>query len=84
MLGTGKEAEARKVVAQLNGVPEDDLLVIEIIDELEFGIKAENDGGKATWLECFSTRNNLWKRTLNGMMLQFIQQLNGQNFYCTC
>lgn len=84
LLGTGKEAEARKVVAQLNGVPEDDLLVIEIIDELEFGIKAENDGGKATWLECFSTRNNLWKRTLNGMMLQFIQQLNGQNFYCTC
>lgn len=24
----------------------------------------------------------LWIRTLNGMMLQFIQQLNGQNFYC--
>ncbi|KAI0073728.1 general substrate transporter [Panus rudis PR-1116 ss-1] len=81
LLGTGKEAEARKVVAQLNSVPEDDPLVIEIIEELEFGIKAENEGGKATWWECFSTRNLLWKRTLNGMMLQFIQQLNGQNFY---
>ena len=54
----------------------------EIVDELGFAIKAENEGGKATWMECFSTRNNLWKRTINGMMLQFIQQLNGQNFYC--
>lgn len=81
LLGTGREAEARRVVAQLNSVPEDDLLVIETIDELEFGIRAENEGGKATWMECFSTRNMLWKRTLNGMMLQFIQQLNGQNFY---
>lgn len=81
LIGTGREAEARRVVAQLNSVPEDDLLVIELMEELEFSIRAENDGGKATWMECFSTRNMLWKRTLNGMMLQFIQQLNGQNFY---
>ncbi|KAJ3558801.1 hypothetical protein NM688_g710 [Phlebia brevispora] len=81
LLGIGKEDEARAVVAQLNSVPEDDPLVVETIDELEYAIKAENEGGKATWLECYSTRNMLWKRTLNGMMLQFIQQLNGQNFY---
>ena len=70
------------MVSQLNSLPPDDPTVIEIIEELEFGIRAENEGGKATWLECFSTRNLLWKRTMNGMMLQFIQQLNGQNFYC--
>ncbi len=70
------------MIAALNGVPLDDPLVDDAVEELEFGIKAENEGGKATWLECFSTRNNLWKRTGNGMMLQFIQQLNGQNFYC--
>ncbi|KZT74921.1 general substrate transporter [Daedalea quercina L-15889] len=81
LLGTGREIEARVVVAELNSVPEDDPVVLEIIEELEFGIHAENDGGKATWLECFSPRNMLWKRTINGMMLQFIQQLNGQNFY---
>lgn len=81
-MGNGREDEARKVIAELNSVPEDDPLVAEVIEELEFGIKAENEGGKATWLECFSTRNALWKRTGNGMMLQFIQQLNGQNFYC--
>ncbi|TFK42071.1 general substrate transporter [Crucibulum laeve] len=81
LLGTGRREEARKVIAQLNGVPEDDGLVQESMEELEYGIRAENEGGKATWAECFSTRNNLWKRTGNGMMLQFIQQLNGQNFY---
>lgn len=84
LLGTGRREEARKVVAELNGVPIDDALVEETMEELEFGIQAENEGGKATWAECFSTRNNLWKRTGNGMMLQFIQQLNGQNFYCAC
>ena len=91
-------------MSELNGVPGDDPLIQDIIEELQFGIKEENEGGKATWLECFSTRNQLWKRTTNGMMyvlssrmlcdgyalivffvlirLQFIQQLNGQNFYC--
>ena len=69
-------------MADLNGLPEDDPIVVELIEELEFGIRAENEGGKATWLECFSERNLLWKRTINGIMLQFIQQLNGQNFYC--
>jgi SP family sugar:H+ symporter-like MFS transporter len=82
LLGTGRRPEARSVIAALNGVPEDDALVDELVGELDFAIHAENDGGKATWAECFSSRNNLWKRTANGMMLQFIQQLNGQNFYC--
>ena len=83
LIGTGRREEARTVIAALNGVPEDDGLVNELVGELDFAIHAENEGGKATWLECFSTRNHLWKRTINGMMLQFIQQLNGQNFYCT-
>lgn len=82
LLGTGRGDEARKVIAELNGVSEDSALVVEIVEALDFAIRAENEGGKATWLECFSTRNALWRRTMNGMMLQFIQQLNGQNFYC--
>ena len=82
LIGIGRREEARIVIAALNSVPEDDGLVDELVDELDFAIQTENEGGKATWLECFSTRNNLWKRTINGMMLQFIQQLNGQNFYC--
>ncbi|KAK0199183.1 general substrate transporter [Armillaria mellea] len=71
LLGTDRTEDARKVIAELNST----------VEELMFSIRAENENGKATWLECFSTRNALWKRTINGMMLQFIQQLNGQNFY---
>jgi len=81
LLGTGRGDEASRVIAELNGVPEDDALVVEIVEELDFAIKAENEGGKPTWVECFSPRNAMWRRTINGMMLQFIQQLNGQNFY---
>ncbi|KAJ6606815.1 general substrate transporter [Mycena sp. CBHHK59/15] len=81
LLGIGRTEETRRVVAELNGVPVDDPLVIETVEELQFAINEENAGGKATWAECFSSRNAMWKRTANGMMLQFIQQLNGQNFY---
>ncbi|KAI0065343.1 general substrate transporter [Artomyces pyxidatus] len=81
LLYTGREDEARSVIAEMNSVRLDDDLVHSTIADLKFGIAAENEGGKASWLECFSTRNMLYKRTINGMMLQFIQQLNGQNFY---
>ncbi|KAF8131591.1 general substrate transporter [Boletus edulis] len=81
LLGTGRGEEARRIIAALNNVPEDDAVVVEIVEELDLAIKAENEGGKATWRECFSSRNAMWRRTTNGMMLQFIQQLNGQNFY---
>jgi SP family sugar:H+ symporter-like MFS transporter len=84
LLYTNREAEARVVIAELNSAALDDEIVEESISELMIAISAENEGGEPTWIECFSTRNSLWKRTINGMMLQFIQQLNGQNFYCTC
>ncbi|VDC04258.1 unnamed protein product [Peniophora sp. CBMAI 1063] len=77
----GREDEARAVIAELNSVELTHEIVESELADLKLGIAAENEGGKATWMECFSTRNVLWKRTLNGMMLQFIQQLNGQNFY---
>jgi MFS transporter, SP family, sugar:H+ symporter len=82
LIYTDREDVARRVIAELNSVSVDDEIVESSISELKLAIEAENEGGKATWMECFSTRNSLWKRTGNGMMLQFIQQLNGQNFYC--
>ncbi|EJU01963.1 general substrate transporter [Dacryopinax primogenitus] len=81
LLGLHREDEARRSIAILNNVPIDDILVHETIDELREAIREENEGGKATWIECFSHRNKLYWRTINGMMLQFVQQLNGQNFY---
>ncbi|QRV92065.1 Sugar (and other) transporter [Ceratobasidium sp. AG-Ba] len=81
LLGQGREKEAREAISAVNGYPPNDPFVDDVVEELEIGIREENEGGKATWAECFSTRNKLWMRTGNGMMLQFIQQLNGQNFY---
>ncbi|EPQ60026.1 general substrate transporter [Gloeophyllum trabeum ATCC 11539] len=75
-------SRARRVVAQMNGVPADDALVDDVLAELQYGIKAENEGGRAGWAECFSRNARLGYRTVNGMMLQGLQQINGQNFYC--
>ena len=61
LLGSSRREEARTVIAALNSVPEDDGLVDELVSELDFAIQSENEGGKATWLECFSTRSHLWK-----------------------
>ena len=82
LIETDRREEARKVIAALNGVPEDDCLVNELASELDFAFKAENEGGKATWLECFSTRNYLWKRTINGMILQFFITLGSATNWC--
>lgn len=81
LLGTGRDQEALEALCYINGAPPNDPVIQEALEELGIAIRAENEGGKATWMECFSTRSQMWKRTGNGMMLQFIQQLNGQNFY---
>ncbi|ORY91683.1 and other transporter-domain-containing protein [Leucosporidium creatinivorum] len=79
LLFKGHGEQARAALASLNNCPPDSPLVDDVVAELEEGLRAENEGGKATWLECFSP-DVRW-RTINGMMLQFLQQLNGQNFY---
>ena len=84
LLGTHRGEEARAVIAKFNSVPIDSDVVEAHVAELAEAIKAENEGGKATWAACFSTRNAMWRRTCNAIMLQCIQQLNGQNLYCAC
>ncbi|WVO25076.1 uncharacterized protein IAS62_006461 [Cryptococcus decagattii] len=81
LFGRGDEPKALKAVARLNERKVGDPLTRDVIKDLEEAIREENEGGKAGWLECFSTRSMMWKRTLNGCMVQFLQQLNGQNFY---
>jgi SP family sugar:H+ symporter-like MFS transporter len=65
LLARGNIEAARDAIRRLNNCPIDDPLVQEEIDDLAYGIKVENEGGKAGWLECFSTRNVLWKRTIS-------------------
>jgi SP family sugar:H+ symporter-like MFS transporter len=65
--GTYLLSERKKaciIITTFNGVPEDDGLLDELLNELDSVIQAENEGGKATWLDFFSTRNYLWKRKM--------------------
>lgn len=57
MLGKGKEDRAIKAIAKLNEAKIEDPIVAEVMHEMEEAIREENEGGKATWLECFSTRS---------------------------
>lgn len=75
LLGKGKQEAALKSIAALNDCNTEDPLAREIYDDLEEAVAAENADGQASWLECFSTRSMMWKRTLNGMMIQFLQQV---------
>lgn len=61
----GMVDDARAAIANLNSVPTDSPLVDDIISELTDGLKQENEGGKATWMECFSP--TLRHRTINGV-----------------
>ncbi len=74
-LGHGKVDKARRAIAQLNGCHESDPIVSETILELEEMLALENEGGKARWIDLFGRGHQLWKRTLNACMLQFVQQL---------
>lgn len=52
----------------MNDTTHDSALVDEIMAEFTEGLRAENEGGKAGWMECFSPEVRM--RTINGMMLQ--------------
>ncbi len=79
LLYKGRTEEARRTIAMLNSTTPESQLTDDIVAELQEGLQAENQGGKATWRECFSP--GVAQRTIIGMMLQTFQQFNGQNFY---
>jgi SP family sugar:H+ symporter-like MFS transporter len=57
LLGKGREQEAISAIARLNDAKVEDSVVAETMEELEDAIREENEGGKASWLECLSTRS---------------------------
>ncbi|EPQ31961.1 uncharacterized protein PFL1_00160 [Pseudozyma flocculosa PF-1] len=93
-LQRGDVVEARRVMAAMRNIELRDFhgelrgdkwMEAELADMNE-GILIENEAFKdrnyiSAYLLCFSNKQQMWKRTLNGIMLQTIQQLNGQNFY---
>lgn len=79
LLSRGNVTGASKSISTLNAVPIDHPLVHEEIAELEALLAVEEQAGKGRWIDLLSTKHQLWKRTLNACMIQFVQQLNGQN-----
>lgn len=94
LLKNGDVTNARRVMAAMrdiplqaiNGEPRGDKWMEAELAEMKQGIDEENrtfagHSYLGAYLVCFSPKNQMWKRTINGMMLQTLQQLNGQNFY---
>ena len=76
----GREDEARKNMARLNGVEPHSTLINAEISEIEEKLQAERAGGDHPWYEIFTGPRMLY-RTLLGMVLQAGQQLTGANFF---
>lgn len=94
LLQKGRVAHARVIMAKMRGVSlyDDgtqrcgDQNLEADFDEMAEGIAVEArtfDGYNyvTAYRLCFSKKNQMWRRTLTGMMLQLLQQLCGQNFY---
>lgn len=76
----GREEEARRNMARLNGVDEYSNLINDEINEVETKLQAERAGGEHAWYECF-TGPRMAYRIMIGLVLQAGQQLTGANYY---
>ncbi|PWN39407.1 putative monosaccharide transporter [Ceraceosorus guamensis] len=94
LLKNEKPAQCRTVMARMrgakltdttNGSRGDAQLEHDLVDMQE-GIEAENQAFKGYnyvtgYVLCFAKQGQMWRRTLTAIMLQILQQLNGQNYY---
>ena len=76
----GRIQEARDIMARLNGVPSDSLLIDREVNEIEVQQRVEADQGEARLIEVFTGPRMLY-RTILGMVLMGGQQLTGVNFF---
>ncbi|KAI1152881.1 general substrate transporter [Nemania diffusa] len=76
----GRTDEARRTIARLAGVEENDPTVNVQINQIEDKLKEEEVQGKASWIEIFTGPRMLYRTTL-GIVLQAGQQLTGANFF---
>ncbi|KDN53436.1 putative monosaccharide transporter [Tilletiaria anomala UBC 951] len=95
LIARNRHGDARQVMAEVRGTDLQTLPTGELrgdpalerdFDDMAEGIELEKAAFAGTnwltaWVKCFSTKQKMWYRTGLGMMLQTLQQLNGQNFY---
>lgn len=76
----GRVDEARRTIARLAGVDENDRTVSDQIAQIRAKVEEEKAGEKTSWSEIFTGPRMLY-RTLLGITLQAGQQLTGANFF---
>ncbi|KAI0467566.1 general substrate transporter [Xylaria cf. heliscus] len=76
----GRTEEARRTIARLAGVNENDPVVNDQINQIQNKVMEESVQGKASWSEIFTGPRMLY-RTILGIVLQAGQQLTGANFF---
>lgn len=76
----GRPEEARRTIARLAGVAEDNHAVDRQIDQIRTKLQEEEVQGEATLMEIF-TGPRMFYRTMLGIVLQAGQQLTGANFF---
>ncbi|UZJ55342.1 hypothetical protein CBS101457_004662 [Exobasidium rhododendri] len=94
LLQRNREVDAREVMCKMRGVPlvddgaglRGDKAMEADLAEMVEGLREESKAFAGynyftAYALCFSSKNQMWRRTLTGMMLQLLQQLCGQNFY---
>lgn len=78
----GRYDEARRVLAKMRGVDEDNSFVVtefyEICEEVEQEKKLTHN---ASFIDCFRPRQKALFRTIIGMAIQMGQQLTGANYF---
>ncbi|KAI1364097.1 general substrate transporter [Xylaria arbuscula] len=76
----GQTEVARRTIARMAGVDENDPLVNNQINQIRVKLEEELAQGKASWSEIF-TGPRMFYRTVLGIVLQAGQQLQGANFF---
>ncbi len=86
LAGRGRWDRARMSMARLRGLKDDpnNHLIEDDFQEMYTNIKAQENEGTGTWLECFTGKSNKPRvvyRTLLGCAIHFLQQWTGVNYF---
>ncbi|KAG9029313.1 hypothetical protein FRB95_005477 [Tulasnella sp. JGI-2019a] len=81
LIKRGNEEAAATSLARLTGASPVDPEVIAELNEIRANLRAEEELGSASYLDCFRfSHNKIFLRTMTGIFIQAMQQLTGINF----
>ena len=81
LIKKGREEPAARALGRLLGMSPQDPQVSLELDEIRANLRAEEELGSSSYLDCFKpTHNKILFRTMTGIWLQAWQQLTGINF----